>query len=252
MIPGNLVQKRIAWLIILLAAAGGGPAAAQTFLGRIGGACATLPGNFMQGIALSAPVPAGAGVLVSVATPAGFTSGMRIDDLAGNDYQLLTGARQGAGGAVVVFRAALQRGLAAGDTLLLRFDNAASGAAVCASVLAYSGIPFGHVVQEAFGTAGGQSATPTVSATAPTPATRKLVLAAFATNGAPGAVTASAPAVATAPLCIAGNSLCLVEGHYFESAATTPAVALATTSSNAWVAALSVLQADGIFGNGFD
>ena len=60
------------------------------------------------------------------------------------------------------------------------------------------------------------------------------------------------PASVLPTLCASGNNLCLIDAQYFDDLATTATVAVTTQNTNPWVAALTTLQADGIFGNGFD
>jgi len=228
------------------------PVAAQTFLGRLGGACTSLPANHQQMVPLGTAISAGSTLIVTVAASSNFVSGLEIDDVQGNRYQALGGVSQSATGALIHFRSPLQRGLAAGSVLMLSYENAGAAVDSCVSVLGYSGIPFGNIVQETLGTASGQSTSPQVSANAAGSATRKLVLGAFATAGNPGNVSAQSPASALPVLCAAGNAFCLVDAQYFDDVAGTASVAVTTENSIAWSAALATLQADGIFGNGFD
>lgn len=228
------------------------PVFAQTFLGRLGGNCVTLPANRQQIVALDSGVAAGSTLIVTVAASSAFVSGLEIDDLQGNRYQALGGIAQTTTGALVHFRSALQRGLGAGNVLMLSYEGAGDAVNSCVSILGYSGIPFGNIVQEALGSASGQSNTPSVTANAQGSGSRSLVLAAFATNANPGTVTPQNPAVALPTLCAPSGSLCLVDAQYFNNPSSTQSIGLATANSTSWSAALAQLQADGIFGNGFD
>lgn len=246
------MQRHLVGVFALMLGFSSTPVLAQQFLGRLGAACVQLPASRQQFIPLTIAAPAGATLIVTVAASSNFVSGLEIDDSVGTRYQALGGVRNGVAGSLVHFRAALQRAIPAGQLLLLSYENAAANVYSCASVLAYSGIPFGGIVQETLGATSGQSNTPAVTATAPASSARKLVLAGFATNGAPGSITPAAPASAQPALCASGNSLCLLDAQYFDSAAGAAGISLALGNSVAWTGALTTLQADGIFGNGFD
>ena len=228
------------------------PVSAQTFLGRLGGNCMTLPANHQQMIALNSAIAAGSTLVVTVAASSAFVSGLEIDDVKGNNYQALGGIAQNTTGALVHFRSALQRGLEAGDVLMLSYESVGNAVDSCVSMLGYSGIPFGNVVQESLGATSGQSNTPSVTANSQGSGSRSLVLAAFATDADPGTVTAQAPASALPTLCSPGGSLCLVDVQHFDNPSSVESIGLTTSNSTHWSAALTQLQADGIFGNGFD
>lgn len=237
--------------IVLMLGLNPATADAQQFLGRLGSSCVQLPSTLQQFVPLTTAAPAGSTLVVTVATSSRFLSGLEIDDPLGSRYQALGGTRSNSG-AVLHFRANLQRALAAGQTLMLSFENADTTVSSCVSVLAYRGIPFGNVVQESIGSANGQSFQPSVASTTPLPAARTLVLAGVAMNGSPGDVLPTAPATALPTLCASSGTLCLVEAQYFSSTSGVGQISMVQNDSRAWAAALTALQADGIFGNGFD
>ncbi|MEO7935382.1 MAG: hypothetical protein ABIR27_03915 [Dokdonella sp.] len=227
------------------------PTFAQSFLGRLGGSCVTLPANHQQMIVLNSGIAAGSTLVVTVAASSAFVSGLEIDDVKGNNYQALGGIAQNTAGSLVHFRSALQRGLGSGDVLMLSYESAGSALDSCVSILGYSGVPFGNVVQETLGSASGQSNAPSVTANTQGSGTRSLVLAAFSTSTNPGTVTPQSPAVALPTLC-SGGSFCLIDAQYFDDPSSVESIGLTTANSTNWVAALTQLQADGIFGNGYD
>ncbi len=246
------MQRIAAALIGLGFCLGGSPAFAQTFLGRLGGNCVTLPANHQQMIPLNSSVAAGSSLVVTVAASSAFVSGLEVDDVKGNNYQALGGIAHNTTGALVHFRSPLQRGLAAGDVLMLSYESVGNAVDSCVSILGYTGIPFGNVVQETLGATSGQSNSPSVAANTQGAGSRSLVLAAFATDANPGTVTAQTPASALPTLCAPGGTLCLVDAQYFDDPSGVESIGLTTASSTHWSAALVQLQADGIFGNGFD
>ena len=71
------------------------PTFAQSFLGRLGGSCVTLPANHQQMIVLNSGIAAGSTLVVTVAASSAFVSGLEIDDVKGNNYQALGGIAQG-------------------------------------------------------------------------------------------------------------------------------------------------------------
>lgn len=246
------MQRPLAGLTAVVFSLAAVPAAAQQFLGRVGGACTALPSSNQQFVPLDAAVPPGSTLVVTVAASSNFVSDLQVGDAAGSRYQALGGMRNGAGGMVVHYRAALQRPLGIGQNLLVQYGNAGSGVQSCVSVLGYRGIPTGSLVQQALGAASGQSATPAVGATAASVPSRQLVLASFAFNAQPGSVTAQPPASSLPALCAAGSTLCLLDGHYFDNGGATASLGVTLGSPIAWTGALTALYADGIFGNGFD
>jgi hypothetical protein len=246
------VHRHIASAIAFALGIAAVPAAAQQFLGRVGGSCATLPASNQQAVPLDVTVPASATLIVTAAASSNFVSDLAIDDPIGSRYQALGGTHGGGAGVIVHFRTLLQRPLSAGDTLLLQYGNAGSNVQSCVSVLGFGGVPSGSIVQDALGAATGDSATLAVTATTASSAGQELVLSSFATNAAPGSVTAQAPANALAPLCSADTSLCLIDAYYSGAAVGTAGVALGLGNTVDWAGALTALYADGIFGNGFD
>lgn len=227
------------------------PASAQQFLGRVGGGCLQLPANKQQFVPITTNAPAGSTLIVSVATSSRFVSGLEVTDPQGSRYQALDGARSNIG-SVVHLRAALQRPLTAGQVLLISYENADTTTISCASVQAFSGVTFGGVIQEATGSNRGTASLLQVATPQSTSTSRKLVFGSFVINGSPGSFSAISPATALPILCSSGNALCLADAHYFSSSGDSPAINLSAANSTTWAGTLTALQADGIFGNGFD
>jgi hypothetical protein len=224
---------RIHWAIPIgvLLGLGSTSSHAQLFLGRIGGNCASVPATPTLLIPLGANASAGNTLIVSVAVSSNFVSGARVTDSVGNRYQAIGGVEDSLAGSVVHFRAALQRTLTAGQNLQLGFDNADAGVSACASVLAYSGIAFGGIIQETLGSSAGQSVIATIAASEPGSNTRKLVLAGLATHANPGAITPQAPASALPALCTGSQSLCLIDAQYFADPVGPSSVTLAVANA---------------------
>ena len=229
------------------------PAGAQQFLGRVGAQCSTPVTTLGFPIALSANVAGGQTLIVGVGVSSTFVSGLRISDPIGTHYDVLAGAKAGGVGSVVYFRGALQRGLSLGQTLQLSLDSVGSDITVCADIQAYSGIAFGRVVQESFGASGGPSNLVMLTADrgAVTP-TRKLVLGAVASMGDPGTISPSGTVSALPVLCSGSQPFCLVEAWSFEDPSSAPEITLGLANTVTWRGVVTSIEADGIFGNGFD
>ena len=246
------MDRRYAMIICMLLGAVSTPGHAQLFLGRLGGACASLPDVPTLTLPLDAAVPAGGTLIVTVAVSSNFLSGLTVADPIGSDYRAMGGVQAGSRGSLVQFRAALQRPIPAGQDLELNFDNSGANISVCASVLAFSGLAFGNSVQETSGTASGNSATTMVTATAAGTTTRKLILAGWLTDTDPGAITPQTPANAQPALCTNSPSLCLVDAEYFDDPVGPATIGLSFSTAVNWSGVVSTILADGIFGNGFD
>lgn len=246
------MARHFAMTIGLLLGAVSMPGHAQSFLGRLGGHCAPVPAVPSLLVPLGATASAGNTLIVTVAVSSEFVSDLSISDSIGNRYQAIGGIENSVAGSVVHFRAALQRSVPAGQNLQVVFENAGSNVSACASVLAYSGIAFGSIVQQTLGTASGQSSSASVTTSEPGTTTRQLVLAGWATHANPGTVTPQPPASVLPTLCTGTSSLCLIDSQYFANPAGASSISLGFASSLDWAAAVTTLLADGIFGNGFD
>jgi hypothetical protein len=201
------------------------PAMAQQFLGQAGAQCSTPVTPLGFPITLAQNAPGGSSLVVAVALSSNFVSGVTITDPIGTRYQALVGAQSNDTGTLVYFRGALQRSLSAGQSLQLSLDGVGSDVSACVSVLAYSGIAFGQVVQESFG---------------------------FISAADPGPVSATMPAIALPTQCTGAQPFCMVNAYYFDDPSSAPMISLGLTNSVTWTAVVTSLQADGIFGNGFD
>lgn len=229
------------------------PAFAQQFLGRVGSQCSTPVTPLGLPIALSSSVAGGQTLIVIVGVSSNFVSGLRISDPIGTRYEVLAGAQAGGVGSVVYFRGALQRGLAAGQNLQLTLDTVGNDVSACADVQAYSGIAFGRVVQESFGASGGQTnVVDLIADQGPFTSSRKLVLGGFVSAGDPGTISPSGGAAALPALCSGSLPFCLVGAWTLEDPSTTPEITLGLANIVSWSGVITSLEADGIFGNGFD
>jgi hypothetical protein len=228
------------------------PAMAQQFLGQAGAQCSTPVTPLGFPVTLSQNAAGGSSLIVAVALSSNFVSGVAITDPLGTRYQALTGAQSNATGTLVYFRGALQRTLVAGQALQLSLDSVGSDVSACVSVLAYSGIAFGKVVQETFGWSSGVSSLVEATTIDSGTASRKLVLGGFISAEDPGTVSPTTPAIALPTQCTGAQPFCLVEAYYFDDPSTAPMISLGLANSVSWTAVVTSLQADGIFGNGFD
>lgn len=245
------MSRSISSAILMLLALSPLSASAQQFPGRLGGGCVQLSENRQHFVPINVNAPAGATLIVSVATSSRFISGLEVSDPQGSLYQGLGGTRSNTG-SVVHLRAALQRPLSAGQVVLITYENSDDSTFSCASVQGFSGIAFGNEIQEAIGSSRGMSSLLQIPVSAATSTTRKLIFGSFATNAWPGAISANSPAASQPALCSAGNALCLVEAQYFSNAGGNPSISLNAANVVTWAGTLTALQADGIFGNGFD
>jgi hypothetical protein len=228
------------------------PAMAQQFLGQAGAQCSTPVTPLGFPITLAQNAPGGSSLVVAVALSSNFVSGVTITDPIGTRYQALAGAQSNASGTLVYFRGALQRSLSAGQSLQLSLDGVGSNVSACVSVLAYSGIAFGQVVQESFGSSSGVSSLVEATTIDPGTTSRKLVLGGFISAADPGPVSATIPAIALPTQCTGAQPFCMVNAYYFDDPSSAPMISLGLTNSVTWTAVVTSLQADGIFGNGFD
>lgn len=238
---------------LLVAGLAAMPALAQQFLGRVGSQCSAPVTPLGFPIPLSANVAGGQTLIVGIGISSNFVSGLTISDPIGTRYDVLVGAQSGGVGSIVYFRGALQRGLSIGQSLQLTLDTVGDDVSACVDVQAYSGLAFGRDVQESFGTASAVSnVVDLIAGQGMYTGSRKLVLGGFISAGDPGALSPAGTASTLPLLCSGAQPFCFGEAWSFEYLGAAPQITLGLANTVAFSGAITSLQADGIFGNGFD
>lgn len=237
--------------VLLLPASG---ASAQAFLGTMAASCVSVPASRLHVLTVSTPIARGNGIIIAGAVDSGVATDISVSDSKGNSYPGVAG-RQGHGIAAtsLLLRAPLQKALAVGDTITLRYGGLNAGQNSCVGIYGYSQLAAGSQVLDTSGGAEGRATTTlAVRGLGDSRSQPNLVFAGFATNGSVGTASAGAPATALPPLCAASGSVCLVAAWRAVNAAGTQTISISTTTARDYSGVLAALYADSIFFSGFD
>lgn len=227
-------------------------AAAQQYVGPVAAACPTVDSQGGVSIATTQAMPAGAVVLVSVATRATIVSGLSISDPNGSNYLPIGSTHARSSGLTVsTFNARLAQPLASGAVLRVSADNLPANAALCVTAGKVDDLGTGFAQLHSAGNAQGNGSSLSVGLDAQGNGTPQLQVAAFATSGDPGALTANGLTLLPT-VCDTGGALCLVSGTVDRSDLGTYIVGADASASVGWVGASSGVYRNSIFSDGFE
>lgn len=227
-------------------------AGAQQYVGPVAAACPTIDAQRGVDVATSQSVPAGAVLLVSVATRATVLSDLGVSDPVSSTYVPIGSTHvRGNGLTVSTFNARLAQPLASGAALRVRAGNLPAGSSLCVTAGKVDDLGTGFAQLHSSGSTQGSGTSLAVSLDAAGNGTPQLLVAAFATAGDPGALTGNGLTMLPT-VCDTNGTLCLVSGTAGRSDVATYTVGADAASSVAWSGASAGVYRNSIFSDGFE
>lgn len=227
-------------------------AAAQQYAGPVASACPTVDAQGGVTVPTTQGVSAGAVLLVSVATKAAVLSDLAVSDPNGSSYLPIGSTHvRGSGLTVSTFNARIAQTLASGAALRVKGGNLPAGSSLCVTAGQVDDLGTGFAQLHSAGSTQGSGSSLVGSLDRPGNGVPQLLIAAFATAGDPGALSASGLTLLPT-VCDINGALCLVSGTTDRADIGAYSVGAAATNPVAWVGAAAGVYRNSIFSDGFE